>query len=111
MTSIIINGANGKMGKKLAEIINSNPSKFKIVLGIDSNSVSKNCDFKIEKNFPEDVNADVIIDFDRNALIVAFVFFGLEFGFRDESVGDGHVEGSFVLERHDFFSFFEGWLD
>lgn len=69
MTSIILNGANGKMGKKLAEIINSNPSKFKIVLGVDSNCVSNNYNFKIEKNFPEDVNADVIIDFSHpNAL-------------------------------------------
>ncbi len=65
MTSIILNGAKGKMGGKIIEIVQSNSQQFKIVLGIDRNlkDNEKIFDFKIIKNFPNSYNADAIIDF------------------------------------------------
>lgn len=64
MTSIILNGANGKMCENVFNIVENNPENFKIVLGIDPNPNSKILyNFKIEKNFPENVSADVVIDF------------------------------------------------
>lgn len=64
MTSIILNGANGKMGENVFKLVKSNPENFKIVLGIDPNPSSTNIyNFKVEKNFPNDAVADVVIDF------------------------------------------------
>ena len=64
MTSIILNGANGKMCENVFNIVENNPENFKIVLGVDPNPNSKILyNFKVEKNFPENVFADVIVDF------------------------------------------------
>ena len=67
MTSIILNGANGKMCENVFNIVENNPENFKIVLGIDPNPNSKNFyNFKVERNFPNNVLADVVIDFAQN---------------------------------------------
>ena len=59
MTSIILNGANGKMCENVFNIVENNPENFKIVLGIDPNPNSKNFyNFKVERNFPNNVLAD-----------------------------------------------------
>ena len=64
MTSIILNGANGKMCENVFNIVENNPENFKIVLGVYPNPNSKILyNFKVEKNFPENVFADVIVDF------------------------------------------------
>ncbi len=64
MTSIILNGANGKMCENVFKLVENNPENFKIVLGIDPNPNSKKFyNFKVERNFPNDVVADVVIDF------------------------------------------------
>lgn len=64
MTSIILNGANGKMGENVFNVVENNPESFKIVLGIDPNPNSRVFhNFKVEKNFPKEATADVVIDF------------------------------------------------
>ena len=70
MTLIILNGANGKMGKSVINAVEKNNEKFKIVAGVDFSPPKFNVyDFKIEKNFPKNCKADAIIDFSNpNAL-------------------------------------------
>ena len=41
MTSIILNGANGKMCENVFNTVENKPENFKIVFGIDPNSNSK----------------------------------------------------------------------
>ena len=64
MTSIILNGACGKMGQKLFEIVKNDSSNFKIVLGVDINcNTDRIGNIEIIKDFPNQTTADAIIDF------------------------------------------------
>lgn len=71
MTSIILNGALGKMGRCISEMVKQCNANFEIVAGVDP-SITKNysdTEIKITANFPQNVKADAIIDFSNvNAL-------------------------------------------
>ncbi len=75
MTSIILSGANGKMCRKISEIVKDNPSKFEIILGVDANCVQNNYDFEIKNYFPEKTKADVIIDFSHPNTLEKLLYF------------------------------------
>ncbi len=63
-TNILINGANGTMGRVIASIAQKNPAKYKIVAGIDCVSGKGESGFPIYTSF-DDVKEsfDAIIDF------------------------------------------------
>ena len=47
MTTIILNGANGKMGKNVIEIVEENKDSYKIVAGVDKNIEKSIYNFEI----------------------------------------------------------------
>jgi 4-hydroxy-tetrahydrodipicolinate reductase len=60
MIKIVLNGANGKMGRELLEIIGNNPDKYQLVGSIISDTplelrsqMIKNCDIVIDFSTPE----------------------------------------------------------
>ena len=63
MTTIILNGANGKMGKNIIEIVENNKEKYKIVAGVDKNIDKNVYDFVMSTEFKDTYSANVIIDF------------------------------------------------
>ena len=63
MTNIILNGANGKMGKNVIDLIKNDEKNFNIVYGIDKKKEKNLYNIEISKDFKYDVKADVIIDF------------------------------------------------
>lgn len=66
MVSIILSGANGKMGHVVADLVLNNED-CKIVAGVDINGKSE-CDFPVYKIF-DNLTGDIIIDFSNpNAL-------------------------------------------
>lgn len=63
MTNIILNGANGKMGKNVIDLVKSDEKNFNIVYGVDKNKKENIYNIEILKNFKDDVKADAIVDF------------------------------------------------
>ncbi len=63
MTTIILNGANGKMGKNVIEIVEENKDSYKIVAGVDKNIEKSIYNFEISTDFEDKYKADAIIDF------------------------------------------------
>lgn len=63
MTKLILNGANGKMGKTIIELVKTNEKNFNIVYGVDKNTEKNIYNIEIYNNFKEDIKTDVIIDF------------------------------------------------
>lgn len=74
MTNILLSGANGKMGKTVAEFVLNHPD-CKIVAGVDSTS-AYGCLFPVFECFSSvDISADVIIDFSNPALLEPLLSF------------------------------------
>ena len=64
MTTIVLNGALGNMGKKVFDVAEKNSKNFKISLGIDINSKKNSYnDVEILNKWPKNFKADVLIDF------------------------------------------------
>ncbi len=77
MTNIIISGANGKMGRTVASIIENTPD-FSVCAGVDINTAPY-ADFPIVQNPRElDVAADVIVDFSNPAALLTMLPFAAE---------------------------------
>lgn len=75
MVSVILSGANGKMGHVVADLILNNED-CKIVAGVDINGKSE-CDFPVYKSF-DDVTGDVIIDFSNPSALDNILSFAIK---------------------------------
>ncbi len=75
MVSIILSGANGKMGHVVADLVLNNED-CKIVAGVDINGKSE-CDFPVYKNF-DNLAGDVIIDFSNPSALDNILSFAIK---------------------------------
>lgn len=75
MVSIILSGANGKMGHVVADLVLNNED-CKIVAGVDINGKSE-CDFPVYKSF-NDIPGDVIIDFSNPSALDSILSFAIK---------------------------------
>ena len=75
MVSIILSGANGKMGHVVADLVLNN-EECKIVAGVDINGKNE-CDFPVYKNF-DNIKGDVIIDFSNPSALDSILNFAIK---------------------------------
>lgn len=75
MVSIILSGANGKMGHVVADLVLNNED-CKIVAGVDINGKSE-CDFPVYKSF-DNLAGDVIIDFSNPSALDNILSFAIK---------------------------------
>lgn len=75
MVSIILSGANGKMGHVVADLVLNNED-CKIVAGVDISGKSE-CDFPVYKNF-DNITGDVIIDFSNPSALDNILNFAIK---------------------------------
>lgn len=75
MVSIILSGANGKMGHVVADLVLNNED-CKIVAGVDISGKSE-CDFPVYKSF-DNISGDVIIDFSNPSALDSILSFAIK---------------------------------
>lgn len=75
MVSIILSGANGKMGHVVADLVLNNED-CKIVAGVDISGKSE-CDFPVYKNF-DNITGDVVIDFSNPSALDGILNFAVK---------------------------------
>ena len=75
MVSIILSGANGKMGHVVADLVVNN-EECKIVAGVDISGKNE-CDFPVYQNF-DNLTGDVIIDFSHPSALDNILNFAIK---------------------------------